>query len=265
MFTSPFQSPRDNNTRTKVDAGQFYYPLGYKEQVSNNADPFQYPPAEYLATPLPPPPPLRPKKPIWLFCLVGFSVVALIVGVGFFGYSLGDSSSKVSSSAATSTPVSTPTLDAKTMIHAGDFTKFFEAFATAMANKDYATIQSVTDTENFQSIALYADGGFGTWNDMYSQLNTGNISFILHYPPITADQENYSCVGYGSKGVPSLNVNISANDIQYVVGTASRPGDSGSLQTQIDATVFVFEIPYGPANFWLWRAVFFNNVAGCNA
>ena len=248
MSTGPFQSPRDNNERTRANTGQF-----------------QYPPYEYLATPIPPPPPSRPKRPVWLFFLLGLSLVALFAGVGFFGYSLGNSSSKASSPPATSTSISTPTLDTKTMIYAGDFSKFIEAFATAMANKDYATIQSVSDTENFQSIRLYADGGFGTWSDMYSQLTTGNLSFVVHYPPITADQENYSCVGYSSKGIPQLNVNITADAIQYVVGTTSNPAYPGTMQTQPDATVFVFEVPYGPANFWLWRAVFFNNVSGCNA
>ena len=262
MNTSPFQSPRDNNTRTRTNSGRFQYPQDYNAQVYNNESQFQYLPYEYLA---PPPPPLHPKRPIWLFFLVGLSMVALLTGVGFFGYSLGNSPLKSTSSMTTSNSISTPTLDAKTMIHASDFPKFLEAFATAMANKDYATIQSVTDTENFQSIALYADGGFGTWNDLYSQLTTENTSFIIHYPPITADQEGYSCVGYGSKGIPSLNVNINANAIQYVVGTTSEPNYPATTQTQPDSTVFVFEIPYGPANFWLWRGVFYNNVAGCNA
>jgi len=266
MYTGPFQSPKDNNTQTRANTGQFLYPPG---SYSGN---FQYPPNEYLATPIPPPPP-RLKRPAWLFLLAGLSVLVLISAVGLLGYYLGTSSSKSSTptrssaafSTSTSAPISTPTLDAKTMIHASDFSKFIEAFATAMANKDYAIIQSVTDTQNFQSIVLYAGGGFGTWNEMYSQLTTGNISFIVHYPPLTAMQEGYACVGYGNAGVPSLNVNINASEIQYIVGTASEPNNPGTMQTQPDSMVFAFEVPQGPGTFWLWRAVFFNNVAQCNA
>jgi hypothetical protein len=53
---------------------------------------------------------------------------------------------------------------------------------------------------------------------------------------------------------------IDAQDVEYVVGTSNDQG----LDTP-DTTVFVFEVPTGPAVFWLWRGYTLNNVKNCNA
>lgn len=276
MHSGPFQSPKDNNTQTQANSGPFPYPRAYNTQTQKNTGQFQqslsgdlYP---YTRIPPPPPPSLPAKKMQWWIAIALPALVLLIIGATLAGYIIGTNSSKSSQGSSTQTssasqsrtPILTPTLDAKMMIHSGDFSKFLEAFAIAMANKDYNTIQSVTDTENFQAIVLRADGGFGTWNYMYSQLTTGNTSFTIHYPPLTADQEGYSCVGYTKQGISLLNIKINADDVQYVVGTAAEPNYPQTAQTAPDGTVFAFEIPPGPGGYWFWRAVIFNNTFGCN-
>src|SRR5215472_7378403 len=133
-----------------------------------------------------------------------------------------------------------------------------------MAQKDYATIQSVTDTGNFQEIPLFAEGE-ENWKNMDNQLLTGNMSFLIHYPPITATQEMYGlgsgnrCTMYGKNGFPPL-ININASDVQAVVGTSIQPNAPPNYaQTQPDATVFIFELPSEHGATWLWRAVTLNN------
>lgn len=277
MHSGPFHSPKDNNTQTQANSGQFPYPRAYNTQTQKNTGQFQQSLSGELypytrIPPPPPPPPLPPKKRHRWLAIAFTSLVFITIAAALIGYTIVTNSSKSSQGSSTQTssdhqsrtPIATPTLDAKMMIHSSDFSKFLEAFAVAMANKDYNTIQAVTDTENFQMIYLHAGGGFGTWNDMYSQLITGNTSFTINYPPLTADQEGYSCMGYTKQGISLLNVNINADDVQYVVGTASEPNQPPSMQTAPDGTVFAFEVPLGPGGYWLWRAVIFNNTPGCN-
>ncbi len=164
------------------------------------------------------------------------------------------------------TAAATPTLDTDQAMNSSDFSLFIRGFAQAMANKQYDIIKGHTDTNNFQGILLYSDGGYSTWKDTYNSLTTGNLSFTVKYPIITAKQVGYACVGYSQHGIPQL-MNIDAQDVQYVVGTASEPNspDGQTLQVAPDATVFVFEVPTGPAVFWLWRGYTLNNVKNCNA
>ena len=113
---------------------------------------------------------------------------------------------------------------------------------------------------------LYADGGYATWQNTYDRLVTGNIGFVIQYPVITAQQANYSCFGYTQKGVAGL-ININARAVQYVVGSTNQPTspDNKTTQSDPDGTVFIFEQPNGPGNYWFWRGYTLNNIAGCNA
>ncbi len=273
MSTQDFHSPQDNNTTTRRNTNPYQYPQNYNylqdynAQMSNDINPYSS--YEHFATPIPPPPPpslpSQSTRKVWIISLCLFSIAILLAGTAYFGYTFGKSFSHRGSPSSPSNPTRIPTLDTQTMIHAGDFSKFLEAFASAMANKDYATIQSATDTENFQSVVLRADGGFGSWSEMYAQLTTGNTSFVITYPPITADQESYNCEGYTKQGITQLGITINADDIQYVVGTTFEPNmPTNNAQTVPNSTVFVFELPLGPGGgSWLWRAVIFNNSIGC--
>lgn len=207
----------------------------------------------YMNITPPPPPPPRKWHQGWIIAVVLLMVV--FVGVtATLVHLAGNSQTHLSSA------IPTPTLDAQAGLQSSDFSKFIEAFAIAMANKDYTAIQKASDTENFQEIPLDADGS-GNWNDEYSKLITGNASYIIHYPPITADQEGYSCVGYSKTGITLLNIKINAADVQYVVGTAT--GTSVS-DTNTDSTVFAFELPNAQGATWLWRSVTYNNSIACH-
>ena len=163
-------------------------------------------------------------------------------------------------------PAVTPTLNTDQAMDSSDFSLFIRAFAQAMTNKQYDIIKRHTDTNNFQGIVLYSDGGYGTWQNTYDRLTAGSLSFTVEYPIITAKQAGYGCVGYSQHGIPYL-MKIDAQDVEYVVGTASEPNspDGQTLQVAPDATVFIFEIPTGPAVFYLWRGYTLNNVKNCNA
>jgi len=154
------------------------------------------------------------------------------------------------------TAAATPTLDTDQAMDSSDFSLFIRTFAQAMTNKQYDIIKRHTDTNNFQGIVLYSDGGYSTWEDTYNSLTTGNLSFTVHYPIITATQAGYGCVGYSQHGIPYL-MKIDAQDVQYVVGTSSVQG------TAPDTTVFIFEVPTGPVVFWLWRGYTLNNLTPC--
>src|SRR5712691_10613868 len=119
-------------------------------------------------------------------------------------------------------PAVTPTLNTDQAMDSSDFSLFIRAFAQAMTNKQYDIIKRHTDTNNFQGIVLYSDGGYGTWQDTYDRLTTGSLGFTVKYPIITAKQAGYGCVGYSQHGIPYL-MKIDAQDVQYVVGTSSEP------------------------------------------
>jgi hypothetical protein len=196
-------------------------------------------------------------------------VVILIMASGVGAYQLGilhqaEAPARTTTSLSSPQVKATPTLDAKQAIGFTDFASFIQGFAILMAQKDYTTIQSVTDTGNFQEIPLFAEGE-ENWKDMDNQLLTGNMSFLLHYPPITATQEGYGlkegngCTMYGKNGFPPF-ININAADVQAVVGTSIQPNAPPNYaQTQPDTTVFIFEFPHGPGGTWLWRAATCNN------
>ncbi len=163
---------------------------------------------------------------------------------------------------STLTVEATPTLNIDQAMDAYDFSQFNRGFAQAMANKQYDIIKAHTDTNNFQGIVLYANGGYSTWKDTYNQLTTGNMSFTVHYPIVTSKQKGYDCVGYSQHGIPYL-MKIDAQEVQYIVGTTSEPNAPETLQTVPDTTVFVFEHPNCPCNFWLWRGYTLNNMTPC--
>ena len=223
----------------------------------------------YLRHPIPPPPPspewsMKKQHSVPLSLFIALSIITgifllLFIGAGMLYWSAIPRTSLTPAEA-------TPTLNAEQAMDSSDFSVFIRGFAQAMANKQYDIIKSHVDTNNFQSIVLYADGGYGTWQDAYDQLTTGNISFTVQYPIITAAQESYGCVGYSQQGIPGL-MKIDAQSVQYVVGTASEPNspDGQTLQTAPNATVFVFEQPNEPGGYWLWRGYILNNVANCKA
>jgi hypothetical protein len=260
------QPPRDptfrREPREPTQPRQFTFPYG----TPNNYSAYPQYEETYDYIPPPPPPPLPPSKSsssrrTWLFAALVLLLVLLIGISSFAAYQLGKQSISVQASKTSAVP--TPTLDAKDAVQTGDFSKFIEAFAQLMAAKDYGAIQSATDTENFFAIPLRAEGK-DDWNGMYSQLTTGNISFVITYPPITADEEGYTCEGYSKMGITLLDVPIDALDVMYVVGTAIEPGAADSAQTDQNGTVFIFELPRLPSADWLWRGVTFNNQLGCN-
>ena len=212
------------------------------------------------------PPPPRRRQNRWLLLGMVF-VVVLIMAAGVGAYQLGilhqtEAPARTTTHLSSPQVKATPTLDAKQAVESPDFSTFIQGFAILMAQKDYATIPSVTDTGNFQEIPLFAEGE-ENWKDMDNQLLTGNMSFLIHYPPITATQEGYGlkegngCTMYGKNGFPPL-ININASDVQAAVGTSIQP-NAPSLQTQPDTTVFIFELPSLPGASWLWRAVTLNN------
>jgi len=195
-------------------------------------------------TPPPPPPPTpRKRRKGWIVAV--FLLIVVLVGVATTIFYLAGES------------------QANAGLQSSDFSKFIEAFAIAMANKDYMAIQKASDTENFREIALFSDGR-GNWNDVHSKLITGNLSYIIRYPPITPGQEGYSCMGYSKTGITYLNFKINAADVQYVVGTAAGTSVNGSAQAGQDSTVFAFELPATQGATWLWRAVTYNNQMACS-
>lgn len=230
-----------------------------RQQQSPTTPSFYHP---IRITPLPPPP---RRRRVLLFAVGTVALVALVMATGVGAYQIGISTATASPRLSPTLVRATPTLDAQQAIQSADFSRFIQAFAILMAQKDYTTIQTATDTENFQEIPLFADGQ-GNWNEMSSELKTGNISFVIQYPPITATEEGYgmiegnSCTMYGKNGFPPW-ININTADVQAVVGTSIQPNaPSNYLQTAPYGTVFIFELPNGPTGTsWLWRAVTFNN------
>ncbi len=231
----------------------------------------------YLNHPLLPPP---PPSPLWRQRRTSISLPLFIVLIALLCIAIGATigagawylsmipRTTVGPNQATpgSTAKATPTLEADQAMDAGDFSLFMRGFAQAMAQKQYDVLKRHTDTNNFQGIVLYADGGYSTWRQVYNRLTTGTLSFTVEYPIITAKQKGYDCVGYSQQGIPGL-MSIDAQAVEYVVGTASEPNtpDQQTLQTAPDGTIFVFERPNGPGDFWLWRGFTLNNVQNCNA
>jgi hypothetical protein len=218
-----------------------------------------------------PPPPPTSKPRVWLIllaCLLSFlagsgMTYALLKEQALIWHAFGLLQQETPGALSPLLP--TPTPDPQAMLSSTDFSVFIKGFATEMANKDYAVIQHVTDTQNFQSLILYTDDGLGTWEQTDEQLTTGNLGLIVQYPPISADQEGYACVGYGSHGLSQFNININAAHVVYVVGTATGPDVTGSTQATPDTMVFIFEFPQGPpGTTWLWRGYVLNNITGCN-
>lgn len=225
---------------------------------------FHEPPTYLQPPPAPPPPPSRRReKKLALLLLCG----VLLVGGSFSAYIvLGRGHTQLSSS-ITPTPALgriTPTLDAKAALLTDDFSQFLQAFTVLLARKDYPTIQTAADTQNFQAIPLRASG-IQDWTQFYGNLTYNAYSLRLSSPPLTPDQAGYSCFGYGPSGIAYLNLTIDASKLMYVVGTAYVPGTPADANPfyAINGTVFVFELPNEPSPIWFWRAVTFNNSLGC--
>src|SRR5690348_8414882 len=138
----------------------------------NQPTPSFYPefdPPTYLQPP-PPPKPRRDK----FFALI-LLACAVILAVPFTAYFVFYRST---SSPITSHTNITPTLDAKAALLTDDFSKFLEAFTLLLERKDYAAIQTATDTENFQAIPLRASG-IQDWQEVYGNLTAGAYYFVL--------------------------------------------------------------------------------------
>ncbi|GLV59933.1 hypothetical protein KDH_67570 [Dictyobacter sp. S3.2.2.5] len=182
--------------------------------------------------------------------------------------------SQEKSTAISSTPTApvtmmapTPTLDAVQATQSPDFDTYIKGFAEAMSAKQYDTISKATDTNNFQALALYTDGGSGNWKDTHDQLVSGSLGFLIQYPVITAAQKGYTCNNnYNSQGLPPWIVIHNARTM-YIVGTTQEPNTPGTLQTEPNATVFIFEQSntgyMSGRNPWYWRGYVMNNTAGC--
>lgn len=213
--------------------------------------------------PPPPPPPLPPPGPskhqrdiilglILLCCLL---VIALPLTAYFALYR------PAQTSVITPTPTlsrATPTLDAKVGILSTDFPRFLVSFRILLERRDYATIATVVDTENFQDIALGTSSGPGDWNSLYQALTSGEETLMLTDPPLSPSQAT-DCIGYGPTSFEGYAVNALA--LQYVVGTTILSDTSSVPQRPANDDVFVFELPYGPSSYWTWRALTENNVA----
>ena len=213
---------------------------------------------------IPPPPPVvyvhkGYRSLPWFVYIIGAVLVFLICFEAGIIYFSSAATKQTKSHAAAIVPLLTPTLDAKAAVQTEDFSQFIQAFAILIANKDYAAITTSTDIGNFQAIPLDADGQ-SNWHDTYNQLVTGNLSFVVQYPPITPAQENFTACAYGKNGYPPL-INVDAADVQYVIGTSIKPG----IPSDSNGTVFIFELPHptgGPLP-WLWRGVTYNNQIAC--
>lgn len=220
------------------------------ETRAPDGTPIYYYPDQHLV----PPPPPRRKHILLILVIVWLSVVLILVSAtAVILYE------RQIPAASVPTATSTPTL-----LQTADFSKFYEVFSDLMNHHDYAAIQSATDTENFQAIALRTSSGTSGWYTIHNQLTSGQLSFSLVYPPFTPDRAGDSCFGYGPTGIAYLDLTIDAFELQYVVGTASTPSASSDDPFVAPyGTVFVFELPNGPSPTWLWRAVTFNNSLGC--
>lgn len=166
-----------------------------------------------------------------------------------------------------------PTSTAVDSLHSSDFPTFLNAFSLLLAQRDYATLQSVVDTENFQALYMvpepevYAPANPGPydWQTINHELVLGRIFFTISSPLVTADQAGYSsCFGYDQTGITSKGMAITAQVLQFIVGTLkSGPGYfTSDPEWTPNSTVFVFELPNGSSS-WLWRAVTYNNALGC--
>ena len=239
----------------------------------------------YLSNPyesnLPPPPP--PAWPMqqkrrsflvpFLLLFIGILCVLLIGTLGIFIQVIPHTTTLTGKTQASPLEVATPTVDAQQALDYPDFSTFIRGFAQALSEKRYNLIQKHTDTNNFQSIALYADANDTDWQFTYDRMTAGKRSFTIPLPIITPNQEGYSCVGYTQQGVSGL-MNIQAQAIRYVVGTMNDPSDPDTLQTTRNATVFIFEETVPTANqpsppvspSWFWRGYTLNNLASmCQA
>ena len=189
-------------TQPPYEPTQFPYNLTRPpyEPTQISGDPY----SPYVGLPpIPPPPPVPKRRRGWMvgaivLIIVVISTTAVIAYMIGKGQVVSQQHLPTSSSPTTThTPAqaSTPTQAIQTStpgvaqaLQTADFNMFIKAFAQAMANKDYSDIQKATDTQNFQEIPLEADG-ISTWNDTYNGLTTGNLGFVVQYPPITAEQE----------------------------------------------------------------------------
>lgn len=167
-----------------------------------------------------------------------------------------------------------PTSTAANSLYTSNFSQFLHAFSLVLQEKDYATLQTVVDTQNFQAMYMvpepevYAPSNPGpyNWQVINRELVTGRISFVLSSPLLTADQAGYaSCFGYTQTGITAQHIEIDAQSLQYIVGTL-KPGPgyfTSDPEWTTNSTVFVFELPDTSSPTWLWRAVTFNNSLGC--
>lgn len=229
-------------------------------------NPYASNPYEVIA---PPPPPKKQWKGGLLasaIAVLGFLLISLIIFVGIVGRLPWQQPPVVipTQSSTSAQTMLTPTLNVTQALQSDDFSLFIKAFAQAMASRDYTTIQKVSDTQNFQEIALDASGHGSDWNYTYNEMMTGNFNFTIAYPPITAEQEGYTKCGYGPQGISNMMV-IDAAGVQYVVGTTINPTwPADAVGNPPRGTVFVFELPNGPTGeSWLWRAVIFNSSIAC--
>ncbi len=217
---------------------------------------FHGPPA-YLQPPPPPSPPPSPHRNKVLAAL-------LLVGMLIMGSSFGIYLLITHAALQSSVPVFiTPTPNLKVNLRTSDFSQFFDAFAGLAQQHDYASIRTVTDTQNFQAIALGTDPPYQDWRDFSPPLLSGDVTFSFSSPPITADEAGYTCFGYGPNGIGSAHVSIEAQSLQFIVGTMRVTGGPNDQQPPAFDDVFVFELPNTPTATWLWRAVTFNNSLGC--
>ncbi len=255
MYPEPFQSPKDNDTQTQANSGLFQYPQANNTQTRMNTGQFPLSPSEYYGypdIPPPPPPPVKRRRNYRMF-LIFFIAIGLVIGGSIIGSVVTRQFSRTPRQAQVEL-YPTPTQDTKIALQSSDFPTFIKAFATTMASKDYADIQHVTDTQNFQYIPLNAEGSL-SWNDTYNELTTGNLSPVLQYPPITPSQESYC--NYTQNGYSGL-FTINSTNVEYDVGTLSGNAIAGTTQTNTNGTVFAFEsAPVG--GLWLWRAMVSNN------
>ncbi len=251
-----------------------YLPWGGYNEPTQQGYPTHH--FNYLnVTPIPPPPP----APEWsgqqrsflvpfLLLLIGILCVLFIGTLTILIQVIPRSTILTGTMQAPPLEGPTPTIDAQQALDYPDFSTFIRGFAQALSEKRYNLIQKHTDTNNFQSIALYADANDTDWQFTYDRMTAGKRRFTIPLPIITPDQEGYGCVGYTQQGVSGL-MNIQAQAIQYVVGTMNDPTDRDTLQTTQNTTVLIFEETEPTANqpgppappSWFWRGYTLNNLA----
>lgn len=206
----------------------------------------------------------------WILNMVLYSLI-LIVASSFTTYAVvhGFVPSQQAQQFLTSSGVLSPT-PTQEAIKSSDFPTFLNAFEQLLKQKQYAALQDAVDTDNFMAAYMrpspfpYAPTNPGpyNWQAINQAMLTERYTYTVLLPPLLPDQAGYSCFGYTQAGITWLGLAITATQLQYVVGTAWKPGPVNDPYIIPNSTVFVFELLSASAT-WLWRAVTFNNALGC--